>query len=94
MKDDFVILETIETWIVYAWHSEGEWERQNIEVSFHRKVVVSRTAMHLGFSRSTISSVYQERATTQRTSSQFDTTVGSIEVNMGPASLWNALDTL
>jgi hypothetical protein len=44
---------------------------------------VSRTLTLQGFSRSTVSRVYQERSTTQRTSSQLDTTVGSIGVNMG-----------
>ena len=44
---------------------------------------VSRTAMLLGFSCSTVSHVYQEWSTTERTSSQLDTTVGSIGVNMG-----------
>ena len=43
----------------------------------------SRTAMVLGCSRSTASRMYREWATTQRTSCQLDTTVGSIEVNMG-----------
>ena len=45
---------------------------------------VSRTATLLGFSCSTISCVYQEWPTTQRPSSQLDTTVGSIGVNMDP----------
>jgi hypothetical protein len=44
---------------------------------------VSITATLLGFSSSTVSCVYQEWSTTQRTSSQLDTTVGSIGVNMG-----------
>ena len=47
---------------------------------------VSRTATLLGFSRSTVSCVYQEWSTTQRTSSQLDTTVGGIGVNMGQNS--------
>jgi hypothetical protein len=38
---------------------------------------VAGTAMLLGFSRSTVSHVYQESSTTQRTSSQLDTNVGS-----------------
>jgi hypothetical protein len=29
-KEGFLGLETIETWIVYVCHSEGEWARQNI----------------------------------------------------------------
>ena len=36
-----------------------------------------------GFSCSTVSRVYQEWSTTQRTFSQLNTTVGSIGVNMG-----------
>ena len=37
----------------------------------------------LGISHSTVSCVYQQWSTTQRTSSQLDPTVGSIGVNMG-----------
>jgi hypothetical protein len=44
---------------------------------------VSTTETPLGFSRSTVSSVHQEWSITQKTSSQLDTTVGSIGVNMG-----------
>jgi hypothetical protein len=44
---------------------------------------VSRTASPLGFSRSTVSPVCHEWSSTQRTSSQLDTTVGSTGVNMG-----------
>ena len=51
---------------------------------------VSRTGKPLGFSCSTVSCVYQEWSTTQRTSSLLDTTVGSIGVNMGQ----NAFGTL
>jgi predicted transcriptional regulator len=43
---------------------------------------VSRIAMLLGFSLSTVSRVYQEWSTTQRTSRQLDKTVESIRVNM------------
>ena len=43
---------------------------------------VSRTATLLGSSKSTVSHVYQEWSTTKRTSSQLDTTVGNIGVNM------------
>jgi hypothetical protein len=32
----FLSIETIETWIVYVCHSEGEWARQNIEVPLNR----------------------------------------------------------
>jgi hypothetical protein len=27
LKKDFLTLETIKTWIVYVYHSEGEWVR-------------------------------------------------------------------
>jgi hypothetical protein len=30
VKEGFLSLETIETWIVYVCYSEGEWERQKI----------------------------------------------------------------
>jgi hypothetical protein len=30
VKEGFLSLETIETWIVYVCHSEGEWVRQKI----------------------------------------------------------------
>ena len=29
-EEGFLSLETIETWIVYVYHSEGEWARPNI----------------------------------------------------------------
>jgi hypothetical protein len=32
VKEGFLSLETIETWIVYVRHSEGVGSRQNIEV--------------------------------------------------------------
>jgi hypothetical protein len=46
-------------------------------------VKVLRTAMLLGFSCSTVSRVYQEWSSSEKTSSQLDTIVESIEVNMG-----------
>ena len=58
-------------------------------------LTVSRTATLLGFSRLTVSRVYQEWSTTQKTSSQLDTTVGRKHWSQhGPASLWNTFDTL
>ena len=60
-----------------VFHSEGEWARQKIEVPFERGIVVdarhtgfsvSRTVALLGFSRSTVSCVYEECSTNQRTS--------------------------
>ena len=44
---------------------------------------VSRTAILLGFPRSTVFRVHQKWPTTQKTSSQLDITMGSIGVNMG-----------
>jgi hypothetical protein len=32
----FLSLETIEIWIVYVCHSEGEWARQKFEVFLNR----------------------------------------------------------
>jgi hypothetical protein len=32
VKGVFLSIETIETWIVYVCHSEGEWETQHFEV--------------------------------------------------------------
>jgi hypothetical protein len=29
-KKTFLSLKTIETWMVYVCHSEGDWEKQNI----------------------------------------------------------------
>ena len=36
VKEGFVSLETIQTWIVYVCHSEGKWARQKIEVPLNR----------------------------------------------------------
>ena len=36
VKEGFLSLEKIETWIVYVCHSEGEQARQNIEVPLNR----------------------------------------------------------
>ena len=57
------------------------WTGYGSRCQVHR--FVSRTATLLGFSRSTVSCVYQEWTTTQWTSSQLDTTVWSIGVKMG-----------
>jgi hypothetical protein len=77
------------------FHSDVEWERQKYFSAFEQGRVVgarrtglsvSRTATLLGFSRSTVSCVYQEWFITQRTSIQLDPNVGSIQVNMGQHS--------
>ena len=39
VKEGFLSLETIETWIVYLCHSEGEWARQNILSAFEQGMV-------------------------------------------------------
>jgi hypothetical protein len=36
VKGGFLSLETIETWIVYVCHSEGEWVRLNLKVALNR----------------------------------------------------------
>jgi hypothetical protein len=36
VEEGFLSLETIETWIVYVCHSEGEWARENIDVPLNR----------------------------------------------------------
>ena len=46
VKEGFLSLETIETWIVYVCHSEGEQARQNIYVPLNRGMVVG--ARHTG----------------------------------------------
>jgi hypothetical protein len=35
VKEGFLSLESIETRIVYVCHTEGEWARQNIEVTLN-----------------------------------------------------------
>jgi hypothetical protein len=59
------------------------FEQGTVEGARHTSLGVSRTAALLDYSRSTISCVYQAWSTTQSTPSQLDTTVGSIEVNIG-----------
>ena len=59
------------------------FERGMVGGARHTGLSVSRTATLLGFSLSKIPCVYQEWSTIQKTSSQHDTTVGSIGVNMG-----------
>jgi hypothetical protein len=87
VKGGFLSLETIETWIVYVCHLDGEWAVQS---SFELGMAVGARCISLSvkncnavFLRSTVSSVYEEWSITQRTSKQLDTTMGSIGVNMG-----------
>jgi hypothetical protein len=90
IKEGFLSLETIKTCIVYdvyVCHSEGEWTRLKCLWTGYGSwcqahQFVSRTAMLLDFSCSTVSRVYQEWSTIQRTSRQLDTAVGSIGSNM------------
>jgi hypothetical protein len=58
------------------------FERGMVVGARHTSLSVSRTATLLGFSHSTVSRVYQEWSTTQRTSSQLDTIMGSNGVNI------------
>jgi hypothetical protein len=59
------------------------FERGMVVGARRTSLSVSRTAPLLGFSHSTVSRLCQDWSTTQRTSSQHDTTVGSIGVEMG-----------
>ena len=93
VKDRFLSLETIETWIVYVCHSEGEFERGMVVGSRRTGLSVSIAATLPGFSSSTVSCVYQEWVVDQRTSSQLDN-CGMQCSQHGPASLWNAFNTL
>jgi hypothetical protein len=36
VKEGFLSLEKIETWIVFVCHSEGEWARHEIKVPVNR----------------------------------------------------------
>ena len=54
------------------------FERGMVVGAMPSSLSVSRTAILLLVSCSTVSCVYQEWSTTQRTSSQLDTTVGNI----------------
>ena len=89
VKEGFLSLETIETWIVYVCFSEGEWARQTFSVPLNGVcsrcqaprfdcVKICNAAWFF-----TGSHVYQEWFTAKRTSSQHDTTMGSVGVNMG-----------
>jgi hypothetical protein len=39
-EEGFLSLVTIETWIAYVWHSEGEWARQKIFYSIRLEVLL------------------------------------------------------
>uniref|UniRef100_A0A4W5QIJ2 Kinesin family member 3A n=1 Tax=Hucho hucho TaxID=62062 RepID=A0A4W5QIJ2_9TELE len=79
----FLSLQTIETWIVYVCHSDGVWARQRGMALGARRTGL-RTATLLCFSHSTVSWVYQGWSTSQRTSSQLDTTVGRKKKKVSP----------
>jgi hypothetical protein len=56
---------------------------QTNQVKSYDHLLMSPVKTNQGFSHSTVSILYQEWSTTQRTSSQLDTIVRSIGVNMG-----------
>ena len=68
---------------MYVCHSEGEWARQDLG-AFEWGMVVGarRTGLCRELQRCWVFRA-QEWSTTQRTSNQLDTTVGSNGVNMG-----------
>ena len=90
----FLSLATIEAWIVNGQDKRFKclWTWDVSRCQAHR--FVSRTTMLMGFSWLTVSRVYQEWSTTQRTSSQLDKTVGSIGANMGQHPFGMLFDTL
>jgi hypothetical protein len=85
VKEGFLILETIETWMVWICVPFRGWMGRTKDRSgFERGMVIGarhtgfwKTATLVGFSHSTVSRVYQVWSTTQ------PTIVGSIGVNMG-----------
>jgi hypothetical protein len=90
VEEGFLSFETTETWICMCviQRVNGQdkmlrclWTGYGIRCQAHR--LVSRTVTLLGFSCSTVSCVFQEWSSTERPSSQLDTTEGSIGVNMG-----------
>jgi hypothetical protein len=65
VKEGFLSLETIETWIVYVCNSEGEWARQKIDVPLNgvwkaNRFECVKNCNVAGFSHSTVSRVFQE----------------------------------
>ena len=84
--EETISLETIETCMCALQRVNGKDKRlkylwTGYGSRYQSHWFVSRTATLLGFSRSTVSPVNQEWSTTQRASSQLDTTVGSIKIN-------------
>ena len=75
VREGFLSLETTETWIVYVCHSEGLWTGCGSSCQAHRFEYVDKHWW--------VSCVYPECSTTQRTSSQLDTTVGPMVINIG-----------
>ena len=70
------------------------FERGMVVGAMRTGLSMSRTATLLGFSHSTVSCVYQEWYTAQRTSSQLDTTVGSIGVNIRVECFWHLVESM
>ena len=48
VKEAFLCFETIETWIVYVCHSEGEWARHKNVSAFERGMVVGARSTGCG----------------------------------------------
>ena len=101
VKEGFLSFETIETWIVYVSHSEGEWARQKNASAFEQGMVVSarRTGLRQELQCCWVFHTQPFPGYINKGHpAKFDTTVGSQHGpcwrQHGPASLGNAVDTL
>ena len=97
IKEGFLRLKTIETWIMCVPFRGGKifkcfWKGCGSRCQAHR--FVSRTVTLLDFSFSTVSRVYQEWSTTQRTSSQVDTTVASRWASIPMKCFWHLVESI
>ena len=54
IKEGCLRLETIETWIVYMCHSEGEWGKTKDVSAFEQEVVVGARRTGLNLSRTAV----------------------------------------
>jgi hypothetical protein len=68
---------------VYVCHSKGGGARQNTEVPSEWGMVVGARCTGLSVSRAAMLQCIKDGPPPKETSSQLDTTVGSIGVNMG-----------